>query len=192
MDQLVRDVSNRLNVDEDVAQTALGAILKFIKKNYVTDEGSLDFEQILEHLKGAGKLLQKEEAREEKSIPPPQATNTTSDAKSSTATTGGTSSIVGMIIQVLKLLGILTMLKTFLEPIFGESVTRMIDSVEEGAELTAVFRDLKIDRDQGITILNMLWTTMQEKLDQKTLERIMSSIPALQTLLDTIKNKKDE
>ncbi|KAL3931394.1 MAG: hypothetical protein SGBAC_011330 [Bacillariaceae sp.] len=184
MDELVRSVSNRLNVEEDVAQTAVGAILNFIKKHYVTDEGSLDFDQILEQIKGAKNVLRKEEERE---------VSTTATEEKATTATAGNSSIIQLVLQVLKAFGVLAVLKTFLEQIFGESATKMIESVEDGAELTAVFRDLKIDRDQGITVLKMLWSTLQEKLDADTLERIMASIPALKTLLETFNNnKKDE
>ena len=188
MDGLVRSASTKLNVEEDVAETAVGAILNFIKKHYVSDEGSLDFDKIMETFEGAQKILKKEEVREESIRPGVSAQ--TAGATSTATTKSSSSTIVGLVLHFLKAFGILSIIKTFLETIFGESATKMIESVEDGADLLVAFRELKITREQGLEILKMVWVMLQDKLDEKTLDRINKSIPAIQSLLKNF--KKDE
>jgi uncharacterized protein (DUF2267 family) len=66
----------------------------------------------------------------------------------------------------------------------------MIESVEDGAELTVVLKQLGIDREQGVSMVRMMMDFIKDKLDPETVDRLSSQIPAVAAFMG--ESKKGE
>jgi uncharacterized protein (DUF2267 family) len=177
MDEVIKMVANKIGVDEAVARQAVGAVLNFLKENH----GKVDFQAIVSKLQGAEDLMNDREV---------VAVTAEAGAEKAAAPTGGTGGILGLIFTLLKAFGVIALLKQLLQPIFGDSVVKMIDSVEDGAELAAIMSKLGINRDQAIKVVQTLITFMKDKLDSDTIDKLTEQIPAVKALLG--ESKKDE
>ena len=175
MDELIVLVAGKLGLDEAVVKQAIGAVLKFLKER---SSDSFDFDAILSKLPGAADLMSdgkvKAAVREGEK-----------EAKKSAP-----SGIIGLVFALLKVFGVLAILKQLLSTYFGESAVKLLESVEDGAELTAVMRQLGIDRDQGIKVVRMVMDFMKDKVDSNTIEKLTEQIPGLKAVLT--ESKKDE
>lgn len=171
MDELIASVAEQIGVEEEVAKKAVGAVLKFIKEN----QDKIDFEAILEKLEGAQELVATREAEEETS--------------QQVAQPGG-GGIFGLVFSILKILGVIAMLKSFLQPIFGDGAVKLIDSVEDGAELADVMNKLGIDAEQGSKITKMLFTFMKDKLDADLVEQLLEAVPAVKAFVGDLKKEE--
>jgi uncharacterized protein (DUF2267 family) len=175
MDQLILLIVDKLGMDEDVVKHAIGAVLKFLKER---SSGSFDFDAILSKLPGAADLMKDDKARAAVQEGEQQAKKS------------GPSAIIGLVFSLLKVFGVLAILKQLLSTFFGESAVRLLESVEDGAELTAVMRKLGINRDQGIKVVRMVMDFIKDKVDSDTIDKLTEQIPALKAILT--ESKKDE
>jgi uncharacterized protein (DUF2267 family) len=175
MDELIHLVVGKLGLDEVVVKQAIGAVLKFLKER---SSDSFDFDAILSKLPGAADLMKDDKARAAVNEGEQQAKKS------------GPSGIIALVFSLLKIFGVLAILKQLLSTFFGESAVKLLESVEDGAELTAVMRQLGINRDQGIKVVRMVMDCMKDKVDSDTIEKLTEQIPGLKAILT--ESKKDE
>jgi len=176
MDVLIPKVSQQLGLDEAVVRKALGAVLAFL--NEQVKKKDFDFSKILSHLQGAEQLMRDADAQEA--------------AAKGTATEQqkGPTGIVGLIFTLLKAFGVIAILKKLLSTFFGENAVKLIDTIEDGAELAVVMEKLGIDHDQGVKIVKMLVDFMKQKVSPETVEQLADSVPALKAFVG--ETKKEE
>jgi uncharacterized protein (DUF2267 family) len=174
MDELIHLVVGKLGLDEVVVKQAIGAVLKFLKER---SSDSFDFDAILSKLPGAADLMKDDKARAAVNEGEQQAKKS------------GPSGIIALVFSLLKIFGVLAILKQLLSTFFGESAVKLLESVEDGAELTAVMRQLGINRDQGIKVVRMVMDFMKDKVDSDTIEKLTEQIPGLKAVLT--ESKKD-
>ena len=170
MDQLIANIAQKIGVEEAVAKQAVGAVLKFLKEN----QTKVDFQAILEQLQGAQQVMEATPVTRE------QVQQPTESKKSA----GG---IFGLVVSLLKIFGIIAMLKAFLQPIFGDSAVKLLESVEDGAELVDVMNKLGINRDQATQVVQMLFSFMQDKLDADLLQKLLDAVPAVKAFVGDLK-----
>jgi uncharacterized protein (DUF2267 family) len=175
MDELIVLVVGKLGLDEVVVKQAIGAVLKFLKER---SPDSLDFDAILSKLPGAANLMRDDKAKAAVQEGEQQAKKS------------GPSGIIALVLSLLKVFGVLAILKQLLSTFFGESAVKLLDSIEDGAELTAVMRQLGINRDQGIKVVRMVMDFMKDKVDSDTIEKLTEQIPGLKAIL--AESKKEE
>lgn len=172
MDELIKIIASKIGVKEEVAKKAIGGVLNFLKENH----GKVDFDEILSKLDGAEDLMNDREV---------QVAVKEGEAETKSSPGG----IFGLIFTVLKAFGVIAMLKQLLQPIFGDSAVKLIDSVEDGAELAGIMSKLGIDRDQAMKVVQTIISFMKDKLDPDTIDQLTESVPALKAFLGS---KKDE
>jgi uncharacterized protein (DUF2267 family) len=177
MDELIPLVVSKLNLDEAQVKTAIGAVLKFLSEQ---SSDSFDFEAILSKLPGAADLMNDDTARA-------AVVEGEEEAKKKSS---GPSGIIGLVFLLLKAFGVMAILKNLLSTFFGENAVKLLESVEDGAELTAVMSKLGMSRDQGIKVVRMVVDFMKDKVDAETIEKLTGQIPALKAFLS--ESKKDE
>jgi hypothetical protein len=177
MEELIPLVVGKLGLDEAVVKQAIGAVLKFLKEQ--SSSGSFDFDAIISKLPGAADLMKDEKA---------QAAVQEGEQQARKSSPSG---IFGLVIALLKVFGIIAILKQFLSTFsFGESAVKLLESVEDGAELTVVMGKLGISRDQGIKVVQMVMDFMKGKVDADTIDKLTEHIPGLKAVLT--ESKKDE
>lgn len=177
MDDLIKIVAGKIGVDEGVAKKAIGAVLNFLKEQ---DLKSINFDEILSKLQGAQDLMKDRDV---------QIAVKEGEAEQPKSGGGG---IFGLVFSILKAFGVIAMLKQLLQPIFGDSAVKMIDSLEDGAQLAAIMSKLGIDRQQATKVVNSIITFMKEKLDVDTVNKLTESVPALKVFLEESESKKDD
>jgi hypothetical protein len=139
----------------------------------------MDFDQILSHLEGAQDLMEDSQAKE-----------AVRGVEEREKPKKGPTTIFGLIYAVLKMFGVIEILKQLLQPIFGESVVKLIDSIDDGAELASVLNQLGVSREQGVKMVRMLVDFMKDKLDSDTVDKLVEQVPALKVFL--AEDKKEE
>jgi hypothetical protein len=208
MDDLIGNISVRAGVDQDAAKQAVGAILNYIKRRYEanrptattgletpeqqeatsTTNGNknqkkngggggavLDLAAMLTKLDGAEELMQ-----QEKSVEAAQK-----------ATEQGGHGLFGLIWQILKVFGILLLLQKLLSPVLGiESTTKLIQAVEDGAEVKTILAQFGIEKEQALKVFRLIFDFLKDKLDADTMAKITNNIPAIKTML--VEEKKEE
>lgn len=177
MDELIARISQKLGVEEEKARTALGAVLAFLKDQVA--HKNFDFTNILEHLNGAEQLMKDSSA-----------TMAASRAGADTSPTGGYTGIICLLYMIFKTLGVLDILKKLLSTFFGENAVQMIDTISDGAELSAVLKKIGIDNEKGVKIVKMLIEFMKDKVSPETVEQLSEKVPALKAFLG--ESKKEE
>jgi len=172
MDELITSVANSLGIEPALAKKSLGAILKFVQ-----EQSPADIFAKIASLPGVADAMKEPEAE--------TAVRSSKDA-------GGSGGIIGLVFNLLKTFGILAMLKEFVASIpgLGDSAVKMIESVEDGAELTVLLQKFGIDRSKGIQMVKMLIDFVESKLDGETIEKLKDQIPALGVFLG--ESKKEE
>mmetsp|Transcript_5873 Transcript_5873/g.8307 ORF Transcript_5873/g.8307 Transcript_5873/m.8307 type:complete len:180 (-) Transcript_5873:75-614(-) len=179
MDKLITSVAEKIGVDESKTRKAIGAIFKFLK----SQSGTYDFDSILKKIGSDAETLMKEAESE-------TTTASTEGETSTTRSTSSSTSLFGLVFTLLKTFGVLTMLKQLLSTFFGESAVKLIESVEDGADLTVVLNQAGIDRDQGVKMVRMVVDFLKEKAGGDTVENLLEQIPAAKAFLGD--SKKDE
>lgn len=177
MDQLITKVCEKLGIEQDVAKKAVGAVLKYIQENHPQDK--IDFNAIMEKLQGANELVTDYTTSRE--------AVGAEEMKASSSSGGG---LFGLIFSLLKLFGIIAMLKAFVQPIFGDSAVKLIDSVEDGADLAIVLNKLGIDREQARNLCTTLVSFMKEKLDPELVEKLLDAVPAVKAFVGDFKKEE--
>ena len=178
MDPLIKSVAQQIGVDEAVAKKAVGAVLNFIKDNNT----NIDWTKILESLQGAQDVMDTTRAG------PEQQEETGTTAK--TESTSGGGGLLGLVFSLLKMFGVIAMLKTFLQPIFGDSVVKLIDSAEDGAQLATIMNQLGINREQGVQVVQSLFAFMKDHLDADLVDQIFDAVPAAKAFLGDTKKEE--
>ena len=175
MDELIARISQRLGVEEEQLRKALGAVLAFLKDQVANK--NFDFRKILESLQGAEQLMKDSEA-------------TTAKVAGKGSSTGGYTGIAGLLYMLLHTFGVFDVFKKLISTFFGENAMQMIDTLQDGAELSAVLNKLGIDNEKGVKIVTMLVEFMKEKISPETVEQLSDKVPALKAFLRV--NKKEE
>jgi endogenous inhibitor of DNA gyrase (YacG/DUF329 family) len=192
MDELIRGVAQKLGLEEAVVKKSFGAILAFCKEQCK----DIDFNHLLADLGSTAQaLLQDAEVSDENNNAPRSSVGSSNSSAESSSNTSRSSSgptgIFGIIFAVLKALGVIQMLKNLLQPIFGESAVKLIDSVEDGAELAVVLEKLGISRAQGVQMVKMLLDFLKDNVaSPETVQKITQQVPAIKVFLGEA--KKDE
>lgn len=159
-----------------IFRSTSSTVLKFL--NDQAQQRDFDFSSILSNLDGAEDLMHSSEAR-------------TAAAEGEAARSSGSPmSIVGLVFALLKIFGVIAILKGLLATFFGENAVKMLDTATEGAELAAVMNSLGVDREQGVKMVKMLFDFMKEKVSPETVEQLVDVVPALKAFLG--ETKKEE
>jgi hypothetical protein len=175
MDTLINQIVNQLDLDPSQAKTAIGAILRFCRTQ-AAEVDNFDFDAFLTKLPGSESLLQTEKNYD-----------VTTQQQSNAVL------IIGLLTWFLKAFGIMEILKTLLTRFFGDSAVKLLDSAGDGAELASVFRNLGINREQGTKMVAMFVDYAKLKAGPVVIDKLLESIPALQTFLGGGGNhEKDE
>mmetsp|Transcript_24925 Transcript_24925/g.61306 ORF Transcript_24925/g.61306 Transcript_24925/m.61306 type:complete len:191 (-) Transcript_24925:1744-2316(-) len=190
MEELTRVAADKLGLDPKVVEQAMGAVLRFLKDQ----SGSFDFSKITSAIKGVQDLMNQKPETAEGTVT--ETTSRDAPAEEASGSGGGPSAsvkpagIIGLIFSVLEMFGVLAMLKTILESVFGEGAARMIESAKEGAELTTVLGELGIDREKGMKLVTMLVDFMKDKLDGDTINKLVDQVPAVKMFLNQAKKEE--
>jgi uncharacterized protein (DUF2267 family) len=203
MDDLIGNISVRAGVDKEAAKHAVGAILNYIKRRYSATRPTattgleteeelnaksgnnnnqnggaskvLDLAAMLTKLDGAEEMMKQEEAEE----------------AAWKASEQGAFGLFGLIWQILKVFGILLLLQKLLSPILGvESSTKLIQAVEDGAEVKTILAHFGIEKEQALKVVRLIFDFLKDKLDPDTVAKITNNIPAIKALL--VEEKKEE
>jgi len=175
MDELINQVSNKIGVPPEQVQKALGAVLVFLKEQVARKD--FDFNQILSHLQGAEQLLQDAQAQE-------------AVRETTASSTGGYTGLTGLIVYLFKTFNVFAILKKILSTFFGENATQLIDTIQDGAELSAVLNKLGIDNEKGVKLVKMLVDFMKDKVSPETVEQLSEKVPALKAFLGDTKKEE--
>jgi hypothetical protein len=181
MDKLVSLVCSHTGVDESTARKALGALLRFLKDQAAKTDFDFD-DKILAKLDGSESIMGDSAAKED-----------VGETDLGVAGAGGGSLVVSalsLVWSLLKIFGVLTILKQLLQPIFGDYAVKLIDGIEEGAELASIFNSLGIDRSQGMTMVRTVIDFLKDKIDSDTIDSMVEHIPALKVFLSEGKKKE--
>lgn len=154
MDALITKVCNKIDVDENDARNAVGAVLNYVKKNH--SDGAVDFEKIMTKVPGADSLMQDEEARE-----------AATEAKQA-----GGGGMFALIFDLLKAFGVIAILVSLVQPIFGDAAVKMIEGIEDGAELVGVLGKYGITRGKAVQVVHLLFGFMKENVDAEVIGKI--------------------
>jgi nucleoid DNA-binding protein len=177
MDELIKQVVEKLGLDQEVVNKAIGAVLKFMKDHAGKD---IDFaNEILNKLPGAETLVKDAD----KPLPPESAPRANSEG-------GGATSLLMAIINFIFNSPIMDIIKKLLGMVFGEGAVKMIDSAGGGVEVAGIMNKLGISQEQGTQIVSMLISFMKNKVGADTVDKIISEIPAVKAFLNS--SKKDE
>lgn len=103
---------------------------------------------------------------------------------------GGAFGILGLIVTLLKIFGVLEILKRLLSTFFGDGAVKMLDTVTDGAELTAVLSSFGIEPEQGAKMIKMLIDYMKEKVSPEKVEELAEMVPSLKAFLDDTKKEE--
>jgi hypothetical protein len=174
MDELIKQVITKLDLDEEVTRKAIGQVLAFLKKNVGDD---FDFSTILSKLQGADSLI----AKANEPLP---------DGKRAEPASPAAGVILQLITWLLSAVPVLDILKKILVVLFGASAVQMIDSAGDGAELIGKLNGLGITKEQGTKVVTMLISFMKQKLGPEVVDDLTEKIPALKAFLDTTKKDK--
>jgi hypothetical protein len=180
MDTLVSLVCSHTGVDEPTAKKALGALLRFLKDQAAKTDFDFD-DKILAKLDGSEIIMEDGSAKE---------VVAKTEAGGGVGGGGLMGSALSLIWSLLQIFGVLAMLKQLLQPIFGDYAVKLIDGIEEGAELASIFSALGIDRSQGITMMRTVIDFLKDKIDSDTIDTLVEQIPALKVVLS--EEKKNE
>ena len=179
MDELIKLVADQLGLDEAVVKKSLGAILAFVKEKAT----NLDFNKLLADLgETAQTLLQDEDAEN-------AVHEATRDGPGGDGDSKGPTGIFGLIFTILKAFGVMEMLKKLLQPVFGESVVKMLETVEDGAELAVVLEKLGVSREKAVQMVKMLFDFVKEKAGPETVQKVVDEIPAVKVFLGEAKKE---
>ena len=179
IEELIKQVSSKLNLDEELARKAIGLVLAFVNKTSV--KNNFDFQQqILQNLQGADTLI----ARSNDPLP-----------NQAAAPSGSTTNIVGSVIALITWLlhagPVVDFLKRILSIFFGDKAVQMIDSAGDGTELLGKLNGIGITREQGTKVVILLVSFLKQHLDPNTIDELVNKIPALKAVIgDTTKKQE--
>jgi hypothetical protein len=190
MDELITKVCTKLNVDEDVAKQAIGAILIFLKEqvDLYGGKGEFDFSRITDKLKGAIPLMNDapktaaEAKKEHQENHPEGETFTTSQSLFQ--------SVVAVIQYILTVGPIFDLLKKMLSTFFGEGAVQMLESSKDSADMMAILSNLGISHETAKHMMTLLVSFLNEKVGPETVEKLSECVPALQPFLETTKKEE--
>ena len=178
MDTLINQIVNQLEIDQEHAQRAIGAILAFCRKQAGED---FDFDGFLSKLPGSVGLLQT-------SAPSP--TDGNAVPNTSRGSSSEVFSVIGILVWFITAFGIMDVIKSLARKFLGEGAVKMLESAGDGAELASILNKLGIDQDQGAKMLAMFVDYAKLKAGPVMIDKLMESIPALQAAIRS--SKKEE
>lgn len=178
IEDLIKQVTSKLNLDEALTRKAIGLVLAFVHK--ICSKNNFDFNQILQTLHGADILI----ARSNDPLP----NQTTSMPGLSMDFVG---SIVALITWLLHVGPVVDILKRILSIFFGDKALQMIDSAGDGTELLGKLNAIGISREQGTKVVAMLVSFMKQHLDPKTIDELLEKIPALKAVVGDTSKKQE-
>lgn len=179
VDVLVKQITAKLNLDEQITRKAIGLVLSFVNKT--CQKHNYDFSQILQKLQGADTLI----ARSNDPLP-----NNASSGGSGTYDFVG--SVIELVTWFLRVGFVVDILKRILSIFFGEKAVELIDSAGDGTELIGKLNTIGISREQGTKVISMLVSFMKQHLDPKTIDELVEKIPVLQVIIGKDDTKKEE
>lgn len=154
MDKLVTKICEKVEVDEGDARSAVGAVLNYLKKNH--SNGAVNFEKIMAKVPGADSLIHDEEAKE--------------SAKEAKEVGGG--GLFALIFDLLKAFGVIAILVQLLKPVFGDTAVKMIEGIEDGAELVGLLGKYGITREKAVGVVAELFKFLKEHVDAEMIGKI--------------------
>uniref|UniRef100_A0A7S0AYY2 Uncharacterized protein n=1 Tax=Minutocellus polymorphus TaxID=265543 RepID=A0A7S0AYY2_9STRA len=205
VDDLISKAAQLIGVDVDTTRQCIGAILAFLKQQ--AQGRSFDFTKITGSIAGLDDLIS--EAEDDDSlpqIPKPKPGIPTSESEGATPadsppvapTSSGsssTSSIFNLVVTIFRLFGIFAIIKQFLSlvPIVGQPAVRLIEGIEDGsisdgAELLQILKT-KINKEQAIRLVKLVFDFMQENLDADTLSSLKKEVPAIKAIMSGSEGK---
>ncbi len=180
IEDLIKQVTSKLNLDEELTRKAIGLVLSFVNKTCA--KNNFDFNQVLQKLQGADTLI----ARSNDALPN-QATGATAPGVS----TDFVGSVIALISWLLRAGPVVDVLKQIVSMFFGDKAVQMIDSAGDGTELLGKLNGIGITREQGTKVVSMLVSFMKQHLDPKTIDELLEKIPALKVVIgDTTKKQE--
>ena len=191
MEALVRNAATRLGLEESRLQQAFGALFRFLLDKQARGEisASVNIEAALTLLLGTQSfddwVPRSRHSGEESSFadrPPDSSTHGqeqdfpfTRRHVSSSPTT-----LVGLVVLVLNLLGIWNILKQVLSQFLSAATIQMLETLpSDGLWLDQLLRDYGISHEQGIVVIGMLVDLMKQKLPPELVQDLLQSVPAL-------------
>ena len=177
---LIKQVTSKLNLDEELTRHAIGLVLAFVKKT--CSKNNFDFNQILQKLQGAETLI----ARSNEPLLN-QTTGTTVPGMS----TDVVGSVIALITWLLHVGPVVDVLKRILTIFFGDKAVQMIDSAGDGTELLGKLNSIGISREQGTKVVTMLVSFLKQHMDPSTVDELLEKIPALKAVMGDASKKQE-
>jgi hypothetical protein len=181
MDELIKQVSEKLGLEKDVVRKAIGLVLVFLKDHVGKD---FDFSQITLNLSGAATMM--EQASE--------AEQTARTAASTNSEQDGGSSITFFFFKILKYIlsegPILDMVKKLLQTFFGEGAVKMLETASDSTELLRVLDRMGVSQEQTKSMVTMLVIFMKKNLGEQVVEQLAESVPFLKPIVNHVKKEE--
>jgi hypothetical protein len=181
VDELIKQVTAKLGLNEEITRKAIGLALEFLQKNVGPD---FDFQQLLQKVQGADTLIARA------NDPLPEGTSATPAGQTTTSSPPANGGIIGLILWLLTAGPVLDILKKILSLFFGDKANALIESAGDGAELLGKLKGLGITSEQGAKVVTMLVSFLKEAVGPELIDELTEKIPALKSLLGSA--KKDE
>jgi hypothetical protein len=179
VDELIKQVTAKLGLNEEITRKAIGLALEFLQKNVGPD---FDFQQLLQKVQGADTLI----ARANDPLPE----GTTTPAGQTTSSPPASGGIIGIILWLLTAGPVLDILKKILSIFFGDKANALIESAGDGAELLDKLKGLGITSEQGTKVVTMLVSFLKEAVGPELIDELTEKIPALKSLLGSAKKEE--
>ena len=180
IEDLIKQVTSKLNLDEELTRKAIGLVLAFVNKTCA--KNNFDFHAILQKLPGADTLM----ARSNDALP-----NQPTGATALGVSTDIVGSVIALISWLLRAGPVVDVLKRILSMLFGDKAVQMIDSAGDGTELLGKLNAIGITREQGTNVVSMLVSFMKQHLDSKTIDELLEKIPALKVFIGEATKKQE-
>ncbi|KAL7576458.1 hypothetical protein ACA910_017968 [Epithemia clementina (nom. ined.)] len=202
MEALIRNAATRLGLEEYRVKQALGALFRFlIQKQRRGEIGTvINVEAILSLLllgpSQESTTTTTTTAVEDwihQSQQPPHSDENSSDAShehqappgrgkrppsSTQRPLSSPSTLVGLLLLLLQVLGIWNVLKQVLHNMYPPALVLM-ESLQDGVWLDQMLQTCGISHEQGIVVVGMLVDLMKQKLQPETVQDLLQHVPAL-------------
>jgi hypothetical protein len=180
VDELIKQVTAKLGLNEEITRKAIGLALEFLQKNVGPE---FDFQQLLQKVQGADTLIARA------NDPLPEGT-TAPSGQTTSAQPPASGGIIGIILWLLTAGPFLDILKKILSLFFGDKANALIESAGDGAELLGKLKGLGITSEQGAKVVTMLVSFLKEAVGPELVDELTEKIPALKCLLGSAKKEE--
>ena len=191
MDALVRNAASRLGLEESRLKQAFGALFRFLLDKQARGEisSSVNIEAALTLLLGTQSfndwVPRSRSSGQESSFADRPADSSTYGQEEHFPFTrrhvsSSPSTLVGLVVLVLNLLGVWNILKQLLSQFLSAATIQMLETLpSDGLWLDQLLRDYGISHEQGIVVIGMLVNLMKQKLPPEVVQDLLQSVPAL-------------